>query len=334
MAKTLDIVRRIKSVTSTKKITRAMEMVAAAKMRKAIEGVLRTRTYANLSWETILNLSESLNGNSGENGSHPLLTKREKIEKVGIILITSNRGLCGGFNTAIINKAHQSIKKHHLTPSPSPIQEKGEKIKVEADFILLGKRGKAINRYFGYNIAADFPKEDLSTGMSEVTAIAKMAISDYLSGKYDKIMVAYTDFVSAAKQVPRVKQLLPVDTKAHDEYLGIIGEGSKVSTTKDFIKEKKDQHLKDEKFTYEYTFEPSPKEVLDAMIPRLIEVQLYQAVLESNASEHSARMNAMHQATEAAKDMVNELTLFYNKARQASITAEIAEISAGANALK
>ena len=170
--------------------------------------------------------------------------------------------------------------------------------------------------------------------MSEVTAIAKMVISDYLSGKYDKIMVAYTDFVSAAKQIPRVKQLLPVDTKAHEEYLGIIGEGSRVSTTKEFIKEKKEQHLKDEKFTYEYTFEPSPKEVLDAMIPRLIEVQLYQAVLESNASEHSARMNAMHQATEAAKDMVNELTLFYNKARQASITAEIAEISAGANALK
>jgi F-type H+-transporting ATPase subunit gamma len=178
MAKAQDIIRRIKSVTSTKKITRAMEMVAAAKMRKAIEGVLRTRTYANLSWETILNLSESLNGNSGENGSHPLLTKKEKISRVGIILITSNRGLCGGFNTAIINKAHLSIKKHHP---------------VEADFILLGKRGKAIARYFSYNIVADFPKEDLSTGMSEVSAVAKMVTSDYLSGKYDKIMVAYTD---------------------------------------------------------------------------------------------------------------------------------------------
>lgn len=325
MAKAQDIIRRIKSVNSTKKITRAMEMVAAAKMRKAIEGVLRTRTYANLSWETVLNLSESLNGNSGENGTHPLLTKKEKIEKVGIILITSNRGLCGGFNTAIINKAHQSIKKHHHL---------GEPVEVKADFILLGKRGRAIKRYFGYNIAADFPKEDLSTGMSEVTAIAKMAISDYLSGKYDKIMVAYTDFVSASKQVPRVKQLLPVDVKAHDKYLGIIGEGSRASITKELIKEKHEKHLRDEKFTYEYTFEPSPKEVLDAMIPRLIEVQLYQAVLESNASEHSARMNAMRQATEAAKDMADELTLYYNKARQASITAEIAEISAGANALK
>ena len=333
MAKTLDIVRRIKSVTSTKKITRAMEMVAAAKMRKAIEGVLRTRTYANLSWETVLNLSESLNGNSGENGSHPLLTKKEKVERVGIILITSNRGLCGGFNTAIINKAHQSIKKYS-----SPFNKGGQGDlkggEVDTDFILLGKKGKAVKRYFGYNIVADFPKEDLSAGMAEVAPISRMVVNDYLNGKYDKIMVAYTDFISAAKQVSRVKQLLPVDIKAQDEYLGIIGEDSKVGTTKEFIKEKQEKHLKDEKFTYEYTFEPSPKEVLDAMIPRLIEVQLYQAVLESNASEHSARMNAMHQATEAAEDMVSELTLFYNKARQASITAEIAEISAGANALK
>jgi len=325
MAQTKEIVRRIKSVSNTKKITRAMEMVAAAKMRKAVEAVLRTRTYANLSWETVLNLSEALNGNSGDNGSHPLLTKKDNVKKVGIILVASNRGLCGGFNTAIINKAHQSIKKHH---------HMGEPVEVEADFILLGKKGKAISRYFGYNIIADFPKEDLSSGMAEVMPIAKMVISDYLNGKYDKIMVAYTDFMSAAKQAPRVKQLLPVDVKAHEEFLGIIGEGSKVSTTKEFIKEKHEKHLSDEKFIYEYTFEPSPKEVLDAMIPRLIEVQLYQAVLESNASEHSARMNAMHQATEAASDMVSELTLFYNKARQASITAEIAEISAGANALK
>jgi F-type H+-transporting ATPase subunit gamma len=340
MAKTLDIVRRIKSVTSTKKITRAMEMVAAAKMRKAIEGVLRTRTYANLSWETVLNLSESLNGNGGNDNSHPLLAKREppfakategKVKKVGVILITSNRGLCGGFNSAIINKAHQLVKKHH---NKSPLDKGGEGDFIEADFILLGKKGKAIYRYFGYNIAAEFPKEDLSTGLSEVSPIAKMVINDYLNVKYDKIMVAYTDFVNAAKQIPRVKQLLPIDIKAQDEFLGIIGEDSKVSTTKEFIKEKHEKHLHDEKFIYEYTFEPSPKEVLDAMIPRLIEVQLYQAVLESNASEHSARMNAMHQATEAAEDMVSELTLFYNKARQASITAEIAEISAGANALR
>ena len=164
-------------------------------------------------------------------------------------------------------------------------------------------------------------------------SLADMIISDYLSGKYDKVMVAYTDYISAAKQIPRVKQLLPIDITAQDEYLGIVGQDTRLGLDKKFIKTKESKHLGDEQFVYEYTFEPSPKEVLDEIIPRLIEVQLFQALLESNASEHSARMTAMQQATDAAGDLVNELILSYNKERQASITAEIAEISAGANAL-
>ncbi len=146
-------------------------------------------------------------------------------------------------------------------------------------------------------------------------------------------MVAYTDFVSAGKQVPRVKQLLPIDISTQDEYLGIVGKDTRLGVDKELVDEKQKKYLENKKYVYEYTFEPSAAEVLDEMIPRLIEVQLFQALLESNASEHSARMNSMHQATDAAEDMVRELTLFYNKARQATITAEIAEISAGANAL-
>ncbi len=321
MANTKDIQRRIKSISNTKKITKAMEMVAASKMRKAIEAVLRTRTYANLSWATVLNLSQAMNG---KEAPHPLLTKREKIKKIGIILITSNRGLCGGFNAAIINKTQESIKKHQYI---------GEKVVIEAEFILMGKKGAAAHHYYGHNIAAEFPKLDLASEITEIAPVARMIIREYLAGKYDKIMVAYTDYVNASKQIPRVKQLLPIDITTQDEYLGIVGKDTRLGIDKEFIKEKKSKHLADEKYVYEYTFEPSPKEVLDEMIPRLIEVQLYQALLESNASEHSARMAAMHQATDAANDMVNELTLFYNKARQASITAEIAEISAGANAL-
>jgi len=321
MASTKDIQRRIKSISNTKKITKAMEMVAAAKMRRAIEAVLRTRTYANLSWETVLHLSQAASGKDEE--LHPLLTKREKIKSVGVVLVTSNRGLCGGFNTAIINKVHQSIEMH---------SKEGEG-KVEHEFILIGKKGEAVHRYYGYEIAAEFPKLDLISEVSEVVPIAKLIIEDFLSGRYDKIMVAYTDYVSASKQIPRVKQLLPIDITTQDEYLGIVGQDTRVGLDKKFIEVKEGGHLSDERFVYEYTFEPSPREVLDNMIPRLIEVQLFQALLESNASEHSARMTAMHQATEAAGDLVSELTLFYNKARQASITAEIAEISAGANAL-
>lgn len=320
MANTKDIQRRIKSIGSTKKITKAMEMVAASKMRKAIEAVLKTRTYANLSWETVLHLSRANDGNNGD-GLHPLLAVRDSVKKVGIVLITSNRGLCGGFNSAIINKVHDSVKKH---------MEPG---KEQPEFILVGKKGLAVNKYFGYTIAAEFPKVDIISEVREVLPISKMVIGDYLSGRYDKIMVAYTDFVNPAKQIARVKQLLPIDIFAPDEYLGIVGADTRLGLDKDFVDKKKDKHLKTAEYEFDYTFEPSPKEVLDEMIPRLIEVQLFQALLESNASEHSARMTAMHQATDAANDMVDELTLFYNKARQASITAEIAEISAGANAL-
>lgn len=313
MAKTKEISRRIKSISSTKKITRAMEMVAAAKMRKAIEAVLRTRTYANLSWETVLHLSAMANGN-GEL-RHPLLSNRTAIKKAAIILITSNRGMCGAYNAAVISKAKESIKLHPDVP---------------VEFILVGKKGTTVYSQKQI-VAAEFPKSDALTDSSEVVPIIKMAIADFLSTKYDKVFVAYTDFVSPAKQVPRVKQLLPVDINAEDEFLGIVGD-PKVSVSKDLMAEKGGKHLYANS-GFEYIFEPSPEEVLDKIIPRLLEVQIYQALLEANASEHSARMSAMHQATEAATDMVSELTLFYNKARQAGITAEIAEISAGANAL-
>ncbi|QQG52560.1 MAG: ATP synthase F1 subunit gamma [Candidatus Falkowbacteria bacterium] len=314
MAKTKEISRRIKSVSSTKKITKAMEMVAASKMRKAIEAVLKTRTYANLSWETVLRLAE-ISKSKNEN-LHPLLSPRAKISKVAIILITSNRGMCGAYNSAVIAKAKESIARH---PLPT-------------DFILSGKKGTII-RNQDYEIAAEFEKSDILTDAREIYPLVKMALDDYQSGKYDKILVAYTDFVSAARQVPRVKQLLPVEIEKVDEYLGVISNEDKVGVTSELIAAKEAKHLTAGDYVYEYTFEPSAAEVLDTMIPRLLEIQLYQAFLEANASEHSASMSAMHQATEAASDMVSELTLFYNKVRQAGITAEIAEISAGANAL-
>lgn len=315
MAKTKEISRRIKSVSSTKKITKAMEMVAAAKMRKAIDAVLKTRTYSNLSWETVLHLAR-LSENNNEI-LHPLLTPRSKINRVAIILITSNRGMCGGYNVAVIAKAKESIARY---PFPT-------------DFILSGKKGAVIHSQ-DLEVVAEFEKSELLTDAREIYPIVKLVLQDYQSGKYDKILVAYTDFVNPAKQVARVKQLLPIEVEKDDQYLGIIGSGAKLALSPEMIAEKNKKHLSDEAYVYEYTFEPSPKEVLDLMIPRLVEIQLYQAFLEANASEHSARMTAMHQATEAANDMVSELTLFYNKARQASITGEIAEISAGANALR
>lgn len=313
MAKTKEISRRIKSVTSTKKITKAMEMVAAAKMRRAIEAVLKTRAYANLSWETVLHLAQSVASRSET--PHPLLTKRTSIARIAVILITSNRGMCGGYNTAIINKAKESLKKYNLP----------------TEFILVGKKGAIVNSQ-GYNVAAEFNKSDIITDAREIYPLVKLVLNDYQSGKYDKVFLAYTDFVNPAKQVPRIKQILPIELEVEDQYLGSAAQhSSDVSSAEKMVVKNGQSSVNIDQL--EYTFEPSPEEVLDLLVPRLLEIQLYQAFLEANASEHSARMTAMHQATEAANDMVSELTLFYNKARQAGITAEIAEISAGANAL-
>jgi F-type H+-transporting ATPase subunit gamma len=326
MAQIKEIQQRIKSVKNTKKITKAMEMVAAAKMRKSTEAVLRTRTYANLSWMTILNIANSGNNRYTKN---PLLTNREKVKNICVILMTSNRGLCGSLN---INMVKEAVK---LTQNFSNLKKNNFK------FILLGKKGSRVHK-MGHDIIAEFEKNDVASEVVEVRSIAKVVLDDYTTGKYDRVFVAYTDFVNAVTQLPRVKQIIPVDINTEDGYLGIVGEDSRLKTDQEYIHEKEEKYLKAntgqdpllKKAHFNYIFEPSDEEVLNQMIPRLIEVQLFQALLESNASEHSARMNAMHNATVAANDLIDELTLFYNKARQAGITNEIAEISAGANALQ
>lgn len=297
---TRDIKRRIRSVANTKKITKAMELVAAAKMRKAVNAVLETRDYANTAWEIIRNLAYKT-----DPSRHPLLRKSKKIRKVGMVLITSNRGLCGGFNREIIETVAAYIRKH-----------KKENVEVEAEVFLLGKRGRDIMFKHGHEIIAEFTKLDVATRISEVTPLAKSVITDYSSGKYDKVVIAYTDYKSAITQTPKVKQLLPIEKE--DDELGFVdGEKHTVETE-----------------SFDYAFEPNPDAVLDQMIERLIELQIYQALLESNASEHSARMLAMRNASDAAGDMIQDLTFAYNQARQEAITTELADISGGRSALE
>ncbi|MFA5247792.1 MAG: ATP synthase F1 subunit gamma [Patescibacteria group bacterium] len=328
MASTKEIQRRIKSVKNIKKITKAMEMVAAAKMRKTIEAVLRTRSYANLSWMTVLNIAES----ASSSVLHPLLSKRKEVKRELIILFAANRGLCGSFNAAIVQKAVASIKKHGHEEKKLTDHLKKE-VAHEVDFLVVGKKGLIVKSRYNHNIAAEFVKQDVCYEVKEVRPIARIALDDFLSGKYDKVMVAYTDFVNAAKQVPRVKQLLPIDLRAKDDHLGVVGQDPRVGLDKEFVKSKEEKYLGAEDGHYVFTYEPGETEVLNQLLPRLIEVQLFQALLESNASEHSARMAAMHQATDAADDLSKELSLYYNKARQAGITREISEIVAGVNAL-
>ncbi len=305
MAKTKEIQRRLKSINNIKKITKAMEMVAAAKMRRAVEAVLKTRAYAHLSWETALNLATI--SESKHEPLHPLLAARPKLGRVAIIVMTSNRGLCGGFNANLLNKVKQSIKKHHFADST---------ILSSPEFILVGKKGESLVN-LGYKMAAEFPKSDALNKFDEARPLAQLVIKDFLSGHYDKVIVAYTDFINPIKQVARIKQLLPISLAGQDDQFNTNHTDA----------------LPKNNLASELVFEPSRQVVMDKILPRLIEIQIFQAMLEVNASEHSARMSAMRQASDAASDMVEELTLFFNKARQASITAEIAEISAGASAL-
>ncbi len=311
-----EIKKRIKSIKSTRKITRAMEMVAAAKMRKAINNVLSTRPYAMMAWDILRRLSKFYHHHP-----HPLLEEREEIKRVGLILITSNRGLSGSFNSNVINLAADYIAFHK------------EKIEIEADLVLMGRKGAEAMVKLGHTVVAEFDKVDVTTRIHEVRPLARLIIDEYLKGTYDKISIIYTDFISTILQRPRVKQLLPIS--GEDPYLGHIKGEEEIKMEVYEEKDLNNNNNNNNKDIYGgYLFEPSAQEVLDDLLPRLIEIQIYQAVLESDASEHSARMVAMKNATDAAGEMIYDLTLSYNQARQSAITQEIAEIAAAKTALE
>ncbi len=300
---TKTIKRRIKSVGSTKKLTKAMEMISAVKMRKAVSNVLATRNYADLAWKMLLDVAKKT-----ETEFHPLL-KTRPTKKVGLIFITSNRGMAGGFSSKLLMEADAFIKK---------IQAEE---KVEVEIILMGRRGRKIYKNFGHKVVAEFDKIDLTTKIEEILPMIRNTIKDYINKKYDRLMVAYTDYVSAIKQAPRIKQILPLQDR--DYMLG--------KAQNEFNRTKGEIKKNDE---VEFKFEPSPSDVLDVLIPKLVEMQVYQAILESDASEHSARMVAMRNASDSAQEIIKELNYTYNKARQSAITQEIAEIVGGAAALE
>ncbi|PIR66919.1 MAG: ATP synthase F1 subunit gamma [Parcubacteria group bacterium CG10_big_fil_rev_8_21_14_0_10_36_14] len=299
-AGTKAITRRIKSVTNTKKITKAMEMVSVAKMRRATDSVLATRPYSNLAWQIIGNISKSKN-----KIAHPLLEKRSGQGKIMVILITSDKGLCGSFNSQMFRE----IKKFVLDNSDNN----------KIDFVVAGKRGELFALREKMNITATF--EDLlnKTKFTDIKPVAKLAMNKFVDKTYDKVYVAYTDYISTLNQKARVRQLLPI---IQDDNLGDIGK-----------KDETPEQTEAQK-SLDYIFEPQKKELLEMLLPKIVETQIFQAILESVASEHSARMVAMKNATDAANEMVDDLTLTFNKLRQAGITREISEISAGKAALE
>lgn len=313
------IKRRIKSVKSTKKITKAMEMVAAAKMRRAVEAAMNTRTYASLAWDLLVHLAKS------EKAELPLL-RVEPVKRLLVILVTSNRGLCGSFNSNIIKKTAaeladpKNISRHRL-PDGSDIEPSES---IEVDVIGIGKKGADFAKKTGYNLIASYSDLSDTPKLADILPIAKMVTEAYEAKKYDKVVVGYTDYRSAISQIAKLRQVLPVSEYDLEKMIDDIGDNAEsdapVETSNDAFAD--------------FVFEPSKEEVLKTILPRLVETQIFQGVLESAASEHSARMLAMRNASDAANDMIDELTLSFNKARQAGITQEIAEIASGAAALE
>ena len=304
--------RRLKSVTSTRKITKAMELVAAAKMRRATTATTSSRPYATAAWNLLLNLSSS-----SAPQSHPLLVVRE-VKRVLLIVITSHRGLAGGYNANIIRKVAEQLKNPERLVTPTGSPELRPIKKPAIDVVTIGRKGEAAVRRLGYNIIASFPIASDIPGPDDLRPLAALVINEYKKGTYDKVVVAYTDFVSVMLQRAKLRQLLPVSPIDLEK------------TIKDHVIARNEMT----KQSQEYLFEPSPSEILDFMLPRLVETQLYQSLLESTASEHSARMVAMQSATNAAGDMIDDLTFTMNQARQAGITREISEIAAGKASLE
>ena len=287
MANLKEIRNRITSIKSTMQITSAMKMVSAAKLKKAQDAIVAMRPYSSKLTELLQNLSATLDGDSG--GAFAI---QREVSRVLLVVVTSNRGLCGGFNSSITKETVRTIKEKYKN--------------VSVDLLTIGKKGGDILGK-SYNIIEK--RNDIFDDLTfnNVAIIAEKLMEMYVDGSYDKIELVYNQFKNAATQIPQVEQYLPIKPV----------EVSATATSNS-----------------DYIFEPSKVEIVEALIPKALKTQLYKALRDSFASEHGARMTAMHKATDNAKDLRDDLLLTYNKARQAAITNEILEIVGGAEALK
>jgi F-type H+-transporting ATPase subunit gamma len=291
MPSTRDIRRRIKSVKNTAQITKAMQMVASAKMRKAQQSAIAGRPYAALMNQVLAAVTQG----AGD-FTDPLLEKRE-VKKRAVILISTDKGLCGALNTNLLREAAKFDRNTTM-------------------YVTAGRKASQFIARTKRELAAEFTYKD-NPQFSEARAISKFAQDLFLSGKVDAVDVLFTNFISTLTQKPEVRQLLPiVEIKAVEA--GVHGHGEAADLKQGAV---------------EYLFEPSAAGVLGALLPHYLNFQVYQFLLEAKASEHSARMVAMKNATDNAKQLIKDLTLEYNKLRQANITKELLEITTAAMAM-
>ncbi|MEM9321294.1 MAG: F0F1 ATP synthase subunit gamma [Pseudomonadota bacterium] len=287
MSNAREIRGKIKSVKNTKKVTKALEMVSASKIRKAEEQMARTRPYARMMKQVAGHIAEA-----NPEYTHPFMVERDEVKGVGFILITTDRGLCGGLNTNIFKQALTVMREW---------DEKGANVEM----VTIGRKGNSFFKRLGANIAAHIEHLGEQPQLNDIIGVVKVMMDKYRDGELDRVYLLYNDFVNTMTQRPMVDQLLPLP------------------------------HLEDTEMreNWDYLYEPSAQEVLDDVLVRYIEVEVYQGVVENLASEHAARMVAMKAASDNANELIDELTLKYNKARQAAITQELSEIVGGAAAI-
>lgn len=299
MATERELNKRIKSIRNISQVTSALAAVSASKASRAQRQVEATRDYAGKAFEILHNLSTQPGvGTTG----HPLLTVRDEIKHAALILITGDRGLCGAYNSNIVSRAENFMRA----------------LNEPAQVITIGSKGRDLMIRRGYNVVATFDGVPDFPSILDITPIAQLVTSDYLDGKIDEVFIAYTDFINFIVRRPTVKQLLPLkpldfEGMAVSEYVADVD----LSDISERV----------------YSYEPDPAGLLDTIVPRFTQLQIYQSVLEAQASEHSARYVAMNNATDNAGELIEILTLERNKARQSNITSEILDIVGGAEAL-
>ncbi|MBX3665663.1 MAG: F0F1 ATP synthase subunit gamma [Burkholderiales bacterium] len=282
-----EIRTKIKSVQNTRKITKAMEMVAASKMRRAQERMRTARPYS----EKIRNVAANISHANPEY-RHPFLVDRDSVKRVGIIVVTTDKGLCGGLNTNALRLALNKIKE---------LEGQGEEIEVCA----IGNKGLGFMQRLGARVVSQVVALGDKPNMDKLIGAVKVMLDGYTQDRFDRLLIIYTRFLNTMKQEPVVEQLLPLSGDA----------------------------LGAPESSWDYIYEPDAQAVLDQLLTRYIEALIYQAVAENMASEQSARMVAMKAASDNAANVIDELTLIYNKSRQASITKELSEIVGGAAAV-
>lgn len=283
MASLREIRRRVRSVKNVAKITKAMEMVSASKMRRAQRNTQATRPYS----DRMQAVMSELTTRAGQQLAHPLLTQRPNVQRIALVIVTPDKGLCGSLVTNVLRNASRFI-----------LDQRRNNRQVEV--LAVGRKGRDFAVRTGLPLIAEITGLGDSPSLIDILPVATNVINGFGEGRFDEVYVIYTAFINTLSQRPERRRLLPIEPPAETT-------GART----------------------DYTYEPSQGDVLNALLPRFVEVQLYQTILESIASEHSARMAAMRNATDNAKELVRDLTLSANKARQAAITKELAEISAG-----